>query len=308
MKEQTDRPWALLRARVLPLGEALLVAGIWGSSFVGVKVALAHTGPLTVAAIRYAMAAAILVPWTLWKGDLSLGIPGRVWMRLAAIGVAQYAVGNGALFFALRTVSSTAASLAISLVPIPVFLLEVAYLKERPNRVHLLGILIAIGGSVLFFSSALEPMTGGEAGLLALATISFAVMPILGRDLARARAVSNTALTAAPLAIGGVLLLVAAVAMEGVPNLPLSTWGVLVGLALVNTLAAYLLFNHALHRLHAGEANVLLNLTPVATALIAWGTFGDCLTAIQVAAMAVVILGASLAQLRKTRRGNGAAA
>jgi len=294
-----------VRARALPIGEVFLVAGIWGSSFVGVKVVLGYAGPLTVAALRYSMAAAILLPWVLGRGGISPRLPLRTWIRLAAIGVSQYAVGNGALFLALRAISSTGASLAISLVPIPVLLLEVAYLKERPSRIHLLGILVAVFGSFLFFSSGLEPIPGGAICLLALATVSFAVMPVLGRDLARARAVSNTALTAIPLTLGGGLLLVIAAVTEGVPDIPLPMWGIIVGLALVNTLAAYLLFHHALHRLRAGEANVLLNLTPVATALIAWGALGDRLACSQVAAMAVVILGASLAQLRRGLQGRG---
>jgi len=288
-----------LRARALPIGEALLVAGIWGSSFVGVKVALDSAGPLTVAALRYSMAAAILIPWCLRRDGNSNGLPLRTWVRLVAIGVSQYTVGNGALFLALRAVSSTAASLAISLVPIPVLLLEVAYLRERPSRIHLLGVFVAIVGSLLFFSSELRPVPPEAIALLALATVSFAVMPVLGRDLARTRAVSNTMLTAIPLAVGGGILLVVAAVTEGIPGMPLSAWGIIVGLALVNTLAAYLLFNHALHRLHAGEANVLLNLTPVATALIAWGALGDRLAGLQIVAMAVVVLGASLAQLRR---------
>lgn len=301
MMERTDGVWGAVRRRGLPIAEALLVAGIWGSSFVGVKVALEHTGPLTVAALRYSMAATILIPLVL-RRRVSRRFSRGTWMRLAAIGIAQYAVGNGALFLALRVVSSTAASLAISLVPIPVLFLEVAYLKERPSRIHLLGILVAIGGSLLFFLSELRPIPISAIGLLAVATISFAVMPVFGRDLARARAVSNVALTAIPLALGGGLLLVIAAVTEGLPNMPQSTWGIIIGLAVINTLAAYLLFNHVLHRLHAGEANVLLNLTPVATALIAWGALGDRLAGSQMGAMAVVIVGASLAQFR---RGSG---
>jgi drug/metabolite transporter (DMT)-like permease len=293
-----DSFWCYIRTRAAPILEAILVAAIWGSSFVGVKVALEHTGPFTIAALRYSMAAMLLLPWILFGprrcGRLSRG----VWIRLTVIGIAQYALGNGALFLALRTVSSTAASLAISLVPIPIVLLEVAYLRERPSRVHLLGILITIGGSVLFFSTGLTGITKPAIGLLALATISFAVLPVLGRDLARARTVSNTTLTAVPLAIGGAVLLIIASACEGLPHMALTAWGIVVGLALVNTLAGYLLFNHALHRLHAGEANILLNLTPVATALIAWGALGDRLTAFQMGGIAVVIAGASLAQLR----------
>jgi drug/metabolite transporter (DMT)-like permease len=302
MIPQLDRLWHSVHARALPISEAILGAAIWGSSFVGVKVALEHAGPLTIAALRYSMAAVLLLPWLL-RGQRRWGrLPRSVWIRLAIIGVSQYVFGNGALFLALQTVSATAASLAVSLVPIPILLLEVSYLKVRPSRVHLLGILITMGGSVLFFSSGLTRITAPAIGLLTLATISFAVLPVLGRDLARVRAVSNTTLTAIPLSIGGGLLLIIAATNEGLPHMPLSTWGIVVGLTLVNTVAAYLLFNHALHRLHAGEANILLNLTPVGTALMAWGTLGDRLAALQMGAMAIVVIGASLAQLRRGRR------
>jgi len=287
-----------LLSRAVPVGEAILVAAIWGSSFVGVKTALEHAGPLTIAAVRYLVAGLLLLPWATRAAPAQRPSKG-VWRRLVAIGLAQYAVGNGALFVALTLVGPTAASLAISLTPVPVCLLGIAFLREWPNRVHLVGIALAIGGSLLFFSAGLEAVPIAALGLLSLATISFSVMPILGRDIARRRAVSNCALTAYPLVIGGVVLSVVAGVVEGAPRLPLSTWGILLGLALVNTLAAYSLFNHALHRLHATEANVLLNLSPVATALIAWGAFGDRLTTLQIAAMAVVIVGASLAQWRR---------
>ena len=296
--------WRLVSRRILPIIEVVLVAAIWGSSFVGVKIALKHAGPLTIAALRYSIAAILLFPWVLKARKRASSLHRSDWRKLTLIGFSQYAIGNGALFLALQTVSSTTASLAISLVPIPIVLLEIFHLKERPSRVHLAGILVAIAGSAVFFSSGLHGTTLASLGLLALATISFSFMPVLGRDLTRKQAVSTIELTGIPLAIGGGALLVLAAVFEGLPRLPIQTWGIIVALALVNTLVAYLLFNHALRRLRAGEANVLLNMTPVATAVIAWGAFGDRLTALQMAGIAVVILGATLAQRR--RLGSGA--
>jgi len=289
----------LLINRVLPIGEILLVAGIWGSSFVGVKMALDHAGPLTIAALRYSIAAALLMPWIVHSRKKGSSLQGTDWRKLAMIGFSQYVVGNGALFLALRTVTSTSASLAVSLVPIPIVLLEIIHLRERPSRLHLAGILIAVTGSVAFFVSDLGAITPGTLGLLALATISFAFMPVLGRDLALKKVVRTIELTGIPLAIGGGVLLVLAAAFEGLPHLPLQTWGIIIGLALINTLAAYLLFNHALKHLRAGEANILLNMTPAATALIAWGALGDRLVGMQMVGLAIVIVGATLAQKRK---------
>lgn len=288
----------LFTKRIVPISGILLVSAIWGSSFVGVKMALSHAGPLTIAALRYSIAAALLLPWVLKSRHDAKPLHRSDWGKLTLIGFSQYAIGNGALFLALRTVSSTSASLAVSLVPIPIVLLEIIHLKEKPSRVHLAGILVAVTGSVVFFVSDLRTITLGSLGLLALATISFAFMPVLGRDLVRKRVVNTTELTGIPLAIGGGALLVLAAIFEGLPRLPIQTWGIIIALALVNTLTAYLLFNHALRRLRAGEANVLLNMTPIATALIAWGAFGDRLTPLQMVGIAIVILGATLAQRR----------
>lgn len=303
MKPSSSTIRNLLINRVLPTGGIILSAGIWGSSFVGVKVALDHAGPLTIAALRFSIAAILLMPWIVHSRRNGSSLQRTDWGKLTMIGFSQYVVGNGALFLALRTVTSTAASLTVLLVPIPIVLLEIIHLKERPSRLYLVGILIAVIGSVAFFVSDLGAITPGTLGLLALATISSAFMPVLGRDLARKHVMSTIELTGIPLAIGGVSLLVLAAVFEGVPHLPSQTWGIIIGLALINTLAAYLLFNHALKYLRAGEANILLNMTPAATALIAWLALGDRLTTMQMVGIAIVIVGATLAQNRKRTSG-----
>jgi len=290
------------RHRAFPILEILLVSATWGSSFVGVKAALNHAGPLTIAALRYSIAAALLVPFIDWRKLFRSGISAGLWGRLVAIGLSQYTIGNGALFLALRLIPATSASLALSLCPIPVWAFGVVVLRERPNALQLLGTAAAIGGSFLFFRAGLVPLPPAAIGLLLLAILSFAVLPVVGRKLSRDRTISNTALTGIPLAIGGVALIVIAVLVEGIPRFPATTWGIIVGLALVNTLGGYLLFNHALQQIRAGEANVLLSLTPISTAVIAWAAFGEQLTVLQLCAMAIVIVGVGFAQRRNAKR------
>ena len=130
--------------RPVALAGALLAAAIWGSSFVGVKAALDHTGPLTVAGLRYFLAFLLFVP-LLWRRPPAL--PAGAWPRLALIGIAQYTVGNAALFWSLGRLSATAGSLSLSLVPIVVLLLEIAWLGARPGGVALLGVALSVGGA-----------------------------------------------------------------------------------------------------------------------------------------------------------------
>ena len=298
MTTSSLEPASRLRTRILPIAEILLVSAIWGSSFVGVKAALNHAGPLTIAALRYSIAAALLLPFVPWQRLRRVKAPARVWLQLTAIGLSQYTIGNGALFLALRSVSSTAASLMLSLCPIPVWVFGAIALGERPSRWQVLGTVAAIGGSILFFGAGLTAAPASAIALLSLAILSFAVLPVVGRRLSRERSLGNIGLTGIPLAIGGGTLWIIAAAVEGLPRLPAATWLIILGLALVNTLGGYLLFNHALHRLRAGEANVLLSLTPISTALIAWAAFGDRLGTVQLLAMGIVISGAALSQWR----------
>lgn len=282
----------------LALVEVVLVTLIWSSSFVGVKFALGYTGPFTVAGLRYLLAFALLVPWV-WRGRAAVrGYPRALWTRFALMGLAQYTVGNGALFWALRTIPATAGSLVLSLVPILVLCLGILWLGERPRSLQLVGVGVAVGGSAWFFASGMEPMASVTFGALALALLAFAVFPVLARAVARGRTVGTVPLTAIPLGIGGAVLLVLALAVEGAPRMPASVWGVLVGLAVVNTLVAYLLYNHALQHLSAFEANVVLNLSPLGTAVLSTAFLGERLLPMQVVAMLAVVAGVTLVARR----------
>ncbi len=282
----------------LALIEVVLVTLIWSSSFIGVKFALGYTGPFTVAGLRYLLASVLLVPW-LWRGRAAVrSYPRTLWARFTLMGLAQYAVGNGALFWALRTVPATAGSLVLCLVPIPVLGLGLLWLGERPRGLQLVGIGVAVAGSVGFFAAGMDPVAPAAFAALMLALVAFAAFPVLARAIARDRIVGTVPLTAIPLGIGGGALLVLALAVEGVPLMPGSAWGVIVGLALVNTLLAYLLYNHALRHLSTFEANVILNLSPLGTAVLSAMLLGERLLPLQIVAMVVAAAGVTLVARR----------
>lgn len=292
--KNNDQPWP--RQHLFAVGEVLLTALIWSSSFVGVKAALEYTGPLTVAGLRYFLAFLFLIPWLCNHPQASSSITRLPWGRFTLMGLTQYTIGNGALFIALKSMPATTGSLALCLSPLPVLLLGILRLKEHPTVIQLVGLTITLLGSMLFFSSGLELGDPLPFGFLMIAVLSFSVFPVLAREVARNRQIANVTLTAFPLGIGGVILLLVAGLLEGIPRMPVFVWGIILGLAVVNTLLAYLLFNHSLQRLTAVQANIMLNLSPLGTAIIAWGTLGERLSPLQVAAMLLVIAGASLVQ------------
>jgi drug/metabolite transporter (DMT)-like permease len=56
---------------------------------------------------------------------------------------------------------------------------------------------------------------------------------------------------------GSVLLLLSGLALEGMPNLDLQSWGIIFWLALVNTAFAFTLWNHTLRTLTAMESSII---------------------------------------------------
>lgn len=281
--------------------EVVLVVVIWSSSFVGVELLLEYTGPLTVAGLRYALAFVLLLPLLLRQRAQWTSLNARRWQRLGLMGLCQYALGNGALFWALTMVSATAGSLVLCLVPIAVLALEILWLKERPRPLQMTGIMAAVGGGVLVFSSGLQFPPAVALGGLTLALFSFAVLPVLAREAARDQHVRTRPLTALPLGLGGVPLLGIVILWEGVPVLPAQGWLIAGGLAVNNTALAYMLYTHALARLKAMEANVILNAVPVGTAVLAHFILGEAMQALQVPAIALVVLGVTLTQQRRRR-------
>jgi len=134
--------------RLLAIAEGLLVGAIWASSPVIVKMGLAHMGPLTLAGMRYFAAFLVLLPLMARCGGLrSNPAPGH-WTRLFLMGLCNYTIGNGTLFWGLQYLPATTVSFLGSLIPLLVLFLAIIWLREMPTRRQVMGLLVALGGAL----------------------------------------------------------------------------------------------------------------------------------------------------------------
>jgi len=281
---------------------AVLTALIWSSSFVFVKMLLPEIGPISIAGLRYFLGSVLLLPWVLRKLPDIRRINRRGWWMLLLLGISSYAIGNGVFFVALEYLPTTTASFMMGLKPLLVLLAGVLFLKEMPTRLQLVGIVVSLGGSVAFFINGLT--AGSPVGLLiaAIAVSGYASFGIFGRALAREEQVGTLLRTALPLALGGGLMLLAAIPLEGIPALSPRGWGLISILAVVNTTIGYLLHNYAIRTLYAFEMDIFLSLTPLGTALLAWLMLDEIMPPNQIAGMVIVILGVALVQAARPCR------
>jgi drug/metabolite transporter (DMT)-like permease len=278
--------------------EGILVAIIWASSFVFIKLGLEYIGPFTLAGLRYFIAALVLLPWLVRQRVEIIALPRTMWLRLALLGLLAYTIANSAFNIGLRTLPATMMSLLMSFNPLLVFVAAMIWLKEIPSRRQIIGLAVALIGSVLFFWGGLKAEEISGLAIALVGIVAFSAFGVLGREVARDGQVNTLLLTALPLAIGGGCLLLVALPIEGKPAMTASVWGLVLWLAVVNTALAYMLYNHALQKMTALEMNVLLNISPLVTAMWAWLLLGERISLIQGIGIVIAIVGISLVQQR----------
>ena len=290
---------AFRSGRVTAIIEALLATIIWASSFVFVKMILSNIGPLTIAGLRYFLAFLVLLPFMISKRQTIRDISPETWFHLTLIGLSAYTVGNGALFWGLKYLPATTTSFLMGISPLLILFGGVIFLKEVPSRLQVVGLMISLVGNAVFFSSGLQPGEPLGIAIVAFGLLGFTAFGILGRGLARDKRTNTIHLTGIPLGIGGGLLLLIAVPLEGWPIFNQKVLLIILWLAIINTAVAYILYNHALKTITALEMNVFLNLSPLGTAALAWFLLGESLSFKELFGVAIVIIGVTLVQVRR---------
>jgi drug/metabolite transporter (DMT)-like permease len=287
------------------VGEALLVTFLWSTSWVLIKIGLdeLQLPPLGFAGMRYAVAAAILLPFGIRAMRRRSGAPmtPRLAFRVATYGFLFVAVAQGAQFVALGLLPATAVNLVLAASPAAVVAIALARRDEAPTLLQLGGVAVLLLGAFLYFG----PFSVGPeqaVGLLAavICLLAAATSAHLGRGLARdavARLGGSVGLTSISMAAGAVLLLVTGVLLQGWPALDLRGWLIVGWLALVNTAIAFTIWNHTLRTLTAVESSVVNNTMTVQIAILAVIFLGERLQPAQLAGLLLAAVGALLVQL-----------
>lgn len=125
----------------------VLLAALWGSSFLFMRMGAQEFGALPTAGLRVAIAALFLLPLLLWRG---LG-PQLVqhWKKILFIGVFNSALPFACFSFALLSISTGLSAILNATVPLFGALVAWAWLKDRPNGSRIVGLVLGFVGVAL---------------------------------------------------------------------------------------------------------------------------------------------------------------
>lgn len=163
----------------------LLLAAIWGSSFLFMRVAVVEFGPLPTAAVRVAVAAIFLLPLLWWRG---LGPQLRQhWKAITLVGLLNSGIPFALFSFALLSITTGLSAILNATVPLFGALVAWLWLKDRPTGSRVLGLAVGfLGVAMLAWDKAtFRPDASGIAP-------GWAVLACLGATICYAFAASAT--------------------------------------------------------------------------------------------------------------------
>ena len=130
--------------RTSDLGELLLLAALWGASFLFMRMGAAEFGPIALVAVRVGGAALFLMPLLQLRGQMS--VLRQHWRPIFLVGLTNSALPF--LCFSYAALSITAGLSAIFNAASPLFGAVIAWLwlNDRLNRVRVLGLVIGFAG------------------------------------------------------------------------------------------------------------------------------------------------------------------
>ena len=276
----------------------VLAMVIWGTAIVITKIVVVETGPLLVAAVRLAIAAAVFTPFSLRRVKIKT-LPLAPLALSGFFGITLYSV---LLNFGLLSTSAAAAGLIQGAAPIFTVILSVLFLREKMSVPRLVGVLSSVAGVSLIVlnstSGRAEPFSLIGILLVVGSTLVWALYIVTSKSLAER--CPQQVIAAGQIIFGFLFLLPLALA-EGIccgfGEITPKNLLFIVYLALASSGAAYYLWNYSLRRLSAIEAGAFANLCPLVTFVTAVIVLQETVTTAVLAGGALVIAGLYLAGL-----------
>lgn len=249
---------------------ASVLAGIAAMTLVGGSVGVSRTltgAPLFAAqAIRYAVAAGVLLAVARLARVPILRPRGREWLWLAGIAATGLVVFNVAIVRGVAHAEPAVIAVAVACVPVLLGVIGPLAERQAPSRKILLAALVATGGSVLVEGAGGTDGAGvawAAVVLLCEAAFTLLAVPVLPRHGAWGVSVHSAW-------IGTLMLIVLGGVTEGpgsAGRLTAADWAAMGYLAIMVTAVAFVLWYSAVTTLGAGPAGLLAGIAPVSAAV-----------------------------------------
>src|SRR3954452_5686252 len=277
-----------------------LLACLWGSSFLFIKVALDGLSPIQIVLARMTTGALVLLAIVAARHE-QLPRGRSTWAHIAVAAVVANLIPYFLFGWGEQRVDSAVAGTLNATTPL--FTLAIAYAtRTEPTitRQRVAGFLLGFLGAVLIiapWNNKASSATGARACLAAAA--SYGVSYVYMRRYLAGRGTSPTALAAAQISVGALILLITAPVLVGqAVDLQLDVVASVLALGALGTGLAYLLNYRLIQDEGATTASTVTYLLPIVAVILGAIVLGEPITWNLVVGTVVVLAGVGISDGR----------
>ena len=271
---------------------------VWGSTYLGIAIAVETIPPFLMAGVRFLTAGLILLAWSMAREGRAFMPPARrEWRDSAIVGSLLIGGGMGLVAFGEQTVPSGITALLIAMMPVWVAIPGRIFLGERLPRpavvgivVGFVGVAILIGPSAFGGQGALEPIGLTAILLSPIAWASGSLFASYRAELPRRPLVA----TGVQMLTGGALLLVVGIATGELAQFQIDavsrdSFIALLYLTVVGSLVAYTTFGWMLRVAPLPFVSTYAYVNPVIAVILGFLIAGEAIDPRTVVAGAVIV-------------------
>jgi drug/metabolite transporter (DMT)-like permease len=159
-----------------------IVYVVWGSTYLGIDLAVRTIPPFLMAAVRFLIAGGLLYAWAVRRGDRSDRPTARQWFSALVIATPMLAVGNAAVGWAEQTLDTGTASLIIASVPLWMALLDRVFYGQRLARAVVIGLVVGFAGVGLLVAPGGSGGVSRAAVVLVFSSLAWAIGSLYSRQ------------------------------------------------------------------------------------------------------------------------------
>lgn len=297
-------------AVALALGTIYLV---WGSTYLGIRVAVETMPPFLMGAARFLIAGSLLLAFLRFRGAPAPTL--HQWRANTVIGAFLLLGGNGAVVWAEQFVPSGLTALLIGVGPLFIVLTEWAWPGGlRPTARTAAALLLGFAGVVWLAAPWQNLEQGGLHLGGVLAILGGCVCWSLGSITSRHSKHGATPAMASALQMlgGGALLMLAAFAHGDFVDLDVAaigarSWGAFAYLVLVGSLVGFSTFVWLMKHCPPAQVSTYAYVNPIVAVILGWLILDEPITPRTIVASAVIVTAVVLITLEKNKPSTTAA-
>lgn len=281
-----------------------VVAIVWGTTFLGIRVAVETIPPWYITSSRQGLAALIILFVLLYKRQLSW-IGWENFKLQAIASVLMIVVANGFTTIAEQTMPSGLTSILSALTPLVVFLGSTVIGLQKPNLKGFLGVIVGFLGVVFIFrdglGAVLDPNYKVGVFFLSTAILAWSIGTIYTKM--NIQKSNNIALNLFyQFSIAAIIQFILALIFS--PNVDLSLWSAksivaTLYLSIFGSVFAFFCYHYALQRVTVIQVSILNYINTIIAVFLGWLLLDEIITIDFLIATVLIIFGVFITNYKR---------